>query len=79
MPDVAAALKRVEEFGYEVIKPLGEAEESTMGVSEEIVDSKEGDVVEGYKHVFRQLAFVRDPDVSGFFFEGLLVGIDKRG
>lgn len=67
MPDVAAALKRVEEFGYEVIKPLGEAEESTMGVSEEIVDGKEGDVVEGYKHVFRQLAFVKDPDVSCFF------------
>lgn len=67
MPDVVAALKRVEEFGYEVIKPLGDAEESTMGVSEKIVNGKEGNVVEGYKHVFRQLAFVRDPDVSCFF------------
>jgi lactoylglutathione lyase len=64
VPDVAAALKRVEEFGYEIIKPLGDAEESTMGVGGGIVEGKEGEVVGGYKHVFRQLAFVRDPDVS---------------
>jgi hypothetical protein len=78
VPDVAAALRRVEQFGYEIIKPLGEAEERTMGVNEEIVDGKEGDVVEGYKHVFRQLAFVRDPDVSDFFFEGLLMVIHRN-
>lgn len=64
VPDVAAALKRVEEFGYEVIKPLGEAENGQMGVSDVVVSGKEGPVNEGYKHVFRQLAFVKDPDVS---------------
>ncbi|CAI6339075.1 unnamed protein product [Periconia digitata] len=73
VPDVAAALDRVKNFGFEVIKPLGEAKESTMGVP-----MKEGDmkvqcvgesvaVDEGYKRVFEQLAFVKDPDVSFFF------------
>lgn len=65
MPDVAEAVERVRSFGYEVIKPLGKAEEDTMAVSQEIVDGKFGAVEEGYKHVFRQLAFVKDPDVSG--------------
>lgn len=68
MPDVSAALKRVEEFGYEIIKPLGDAEEVRMGVSAKIVSGTEGVVDEGYKHVFRQLAFVRDPDVSSSLF-----------
>ena len=35
-----------------------------MGVSDVVVSGKEGPVDEGYKHVFRQLAFVKDPDVS---------------
>jgi lactoylglutathione lyase len=67
VPDVGEALERVKKFGYEVIKPLGEAEEAQMGVPMKAMEGKE--VVEGYKHVFRQLAFVRDPDVSvmGFF------------
>jgi lactoylglutathione lyase len=73
VPDVATALKRVEEFGYEVIKPLGKAEESTMGVSTEIVEGKEGGVAEGYKHVFQQLAFIRDPDVSTYFLRAGVV------
>lgn len=64
VPDVAEAVDRVKSFGYEVIKPLGEAEEDTMAVSQEIVENKFGAVEEGYKHVFRQLAFVKDPDVS---------------
>lgn len=64
---MAAALKRVEEFGYAIVKPLGEAQESTMGVNAKIVQGGEGEVAEGYKHVFRQLAFVRDPDVSFLF------------
>lgn len=64
VPDVAEAIKRVERFGFEVIKPLGEAKENTMGVPGFIVDGKSEAVHEGHKHVFRQLAFVKDPDVS---------------
>lgn len=38
-----------------------------MGVSERIVKGEEGEVMEGYRHVFQQLAFVRDPD--GYWVE----------
>jgi catechol 2,3-dioxygenase-like lactoylglutathione lyase family enzyme len=62
VPDVGKALERVRSFGYEVIKPLGEVEDKQMGVPMKAMEGTE--VVEGYKHVFRQLAFVRDPDVS---------------
>ncbi|KAH7137932.1 Glyoxalase/Bleomycin resistance protein/Dihydroxybiphenyl dioxygenase [Dendryphion nanum] len=65
--DVAAAIERIKEFGYEVIKPLDEAKTETMGVSVRVAQGEEGSVVEGYKHVFRQLAFVRDPD--GYWVE----------
>ncbi|KAF2704125.1 Glyoxalase/Bleomycin resistance protein/Dihydroxybiphenyl dioxygenase [Pleomassaria siparia CBS 279.74] len=67
VPDVSLALQRVVDFGYEIIKPLGEAEEKTMGVSSKVVSGQVGEVVEGYKKVFRQLAFVRDPD--GYWVE----------
>lgn len=63
VPDVGEALERVKAFGFEVIKPLGEADEGTMGLPESVVKGEGGLVHEGYKHVFRQLAFVRDPDV----------------
>lgn len=61
VPNVEDAIERVKGFGYEVIKPLGEAKVEQMGVPKK---AEEGEVDEGYKHVFRQLAFVRDPDVS---------------
>jgi lactoylglutathione lyase len=61
VPDVGEVLKRAEEFGYKVIKPLGEADVEQFGVPSFV---KSEDVVEGYKFVFRQLAFVVDPDVS---------------
>lgn len=64
VPDVAEALERMKGFGYEVIKPLGEAEVEQMGLPPDVVKGRHEDVAEGYKHVFRQLAFVRDPDVS---------------
>ncbi|KAF2122072.1 Glyoxalase/Bleomycin resistance protein/Dihydroxybiphenyl dioxygenase [Lophiotrema nucula] len=67
VPDVAAALERVKSFGYEVIKPLDSAEVKDMAVPGAVVEGKEGEVVEGYKNVFRQLAFVRDPD--GYWVE----------
>jgi len=67
VPDVQAVLKRVADFGYQIIKPLGEAKTEQFGVPDFV---KGENVAEGYKHVFRQLAFVVDPDVSdiwGFF------------
>ncbi|KAK0099600.1 hypothetical protein ONS95_013503 [Cadophora gregata] len=69
VPDVAKVLERAREFGVEVIKPLGESEVGQYGV-EGLVEGRveEGrDVVEGYKFVFRQLAFLRDPD--GYWVE----------
>lgn len=65
VPDVSEAIKRVQDFGYKVIKPLDEAKEGQMGVPNSVVKGIAGVVDEGYKHVFRQLAFVEDPDVSG--------------
>lgn len=64
VPDVAVALERVKGFGYQVLKPLHEAREEQMAIPQDAVDGKFGEVHEGYKHVFRQLAFVQDPDVS---------------
>ena len=67
VPDVAETLSRVRSFGYEVIKPLDEAAEEQMGLPEDVVRGRYGGVAEGYKHVFKQLAFVKDPDVSSYF------------
>lgn len=64
VPNVADAIDRVRSFGYEVIKPLDQAKEEQMGVPKDVVEGQYGNVDEGYKHVFRQLAFVKDPDVS---------------
>lgn len=68
VPNVDEATKRVQEFGFEVIKPLDQAREDQMALPDEVVQGKWGEVVEGYKHVFRQLTFVKDPDVSVPFF-----------
>ncbi|KAH7095009.1 Glyoxalase/Bleomycin resistance protein/Dihydroxybiphenyl dioxygenase [Paraphoma chrysanthemicola] len=67
VPDVAKALERVKSFGYEVIKPLDEASEEQMGLPDDVVKGKHEAVHEGYKHVFKQLAFVKDPD--GYWVE----------
>lgn len=64
VPDVDVALERVQDFGYQVLKPLNEAKEEQMAIPKDAVDGKFGEVHQGYKHVFRQLAFVKDPDVS---------------
>jgi lactoylglutathione lyase len=64
VPDVSKALERVKDYGYEVIKPLDEARVDQMGMPPEVEQGKHGEVPEGYKHVFRQLAFIKDPDVS---------------
>jgi lactoylglutathione lyase len=65
VPDVVEALARVKEFGYEIIKPLDEAKEEQMGMPPAAIAGEFGEVAEGYKHLLRQLAFVKDPDVSG--------------
>ncbi|KAI8939389.1 hypothetical protein NX059_003172 [Plenodomus lindquistii] len=75
VPDVGAALERASAHGYEVIKPVGEAEESQMGIPKGI-DGGFGNVAEGYKGVFRQLGFVRDPD--GYWVE-LVPQVIKSG
>ncbi|KAI4627415.1 uncharacterized protein J4E87_003978 [Alternaria ethzedia] len=67
VPDVPEALERIKSFGYEVIKPLDEAKEEQMGLPAEAVEGKHGTVQDGYKHVFKQLAFVKDPD--GYWVE----------
>lgn len=64
VPDVDAALKRAAEFGYKIIKPLGEDKTEQLGVPDFV---KGDDVAEGYKYVFRQLAFILDPD--GYWVE----------
>jgi catechol 2,3-dioxygenase-like lactoylglutathione lyase family enzyme len=64
VPDVTEALTRVKSFGFEVIKPLNEAKEEQMGLPDKVVQGDYGHVSELYKHVFKQLAFVKDPDVS---------------
>ncbi|PVH76825.1 Glyoxalase/Bleomycin resistance protein/Dihydroxybiphenyl dioxygenase [Cadophora sp. DSE1049] len=69
VPDVKEVLERAREFGFEVIKPLGESQVGQYGVEglEEGKVDERRDVVEGYKFVFRQLAFLRDPD--GYWVE----------
>ncbi|KAH7321967.1 Glyoxalase/Bleomycin resistance protein/Dihydroxybiphenyl dioxygenase [Rhexocercosporidium sp. MPI-PUGE-AT-0058] len=69
VPDVKELLERAKEFGYEILKPLGESQAHQYGVPglEEGKVDEGRDVVEGYKFVFRQLAFLRDPD--GYWVE----------
>ncbi|KAH8643242.1 hypothetical protein IG631_00705 [Alternaria alternata] len=62
VPDVAEAVERVKSHGFEVIKPLDEAKEEQMGIPADAVAGKHGKVPDGYKYLFKQLAFVKDPD-----------------
>jgi catechol 2,3-dioxygenase-like lactoylglutathione lyase family enzyme len=64
VPDVAETLERVKSFGFEIIKPLNEAKINQFGMPDDVVQGMHGEVPEGYKHVFKQLAFAKDPDVS---------------
>ncbi|KAJ4365566.1 hypothetical protein N0V83_008186 [Neocucurbitaria cava] len=42
VPDVSTTLSRIRAAGYEVIKPLGEAEEGTMGLPDDVVQGGMG-------------------------------------
>ncbi|KAL7270872.1 hypothetical protein RUND412_006410 [Rhizina undulata] len=66
VPDVAKCLERLKNVCPDlvVLKGLGEDAFGSMGVPGE---GAEGEVEEGYKNVFRQLAFVKDPD--GYWVE----------
>lgn len=64
VPNVAETLERLKSFGYEIIKPLDEAKVEQMGMPDDVVEGKYEVVAKGYEHVFKQLAFIRDPDVS---------------
>jgi lactoylglutathione lyase len=65
VPDVAEAVERVKGFGYEVIKPWDEANDEQMGLPEDALSGKYGKISEAFRHSFRQIALVKDPDVSG--------------
>jgi catechol 2,3-dioxygenase-like lactoylglutathione lyase family enzyme len=64
VPNVAETVERVKSFGFEIIKPLDEAKMTQFGMPDDVAQGKLGEVPEGYKHVFKQLAFAKDPDVS---------------
>lgn len=64
VPDVPKTVERMKSFGYEVMKPLGEAKGEQMAIPDDVAQGKYGEIAEGYKHVFKQIAFVKDPDVS---------------
>jgi lactoylglutathione lyase len=64
VPDVVAGLARVKEFGYEVVKPLDEAKDEQMGMPPEAIAGRFGELAEVCKFLLKQLAFVKDPDVS---------------
>ncbi|KAI5786848.1 Glyoxalase/Bleomycin resistance protein/Dihydroxybiphenyl dioxygenase [Pyronema domesticum] len=74
VPNVAAALERLKKVCPEVkvLKDVGVDKFETMGVpglgvGEERAGTENDIVEEGYKKVFRQLAFVEDPD--GYWVE----------
>jgi len=66
VPDVGEVLERCRGAGYKILKDLGDGGGSTekLGVPGFL---RVEDVSEGYKFVFRQLAFVEDPD--GYWVE----------
>jgi lactoylglutathione lyase len=74
VPNVVAALERLKKVcpGVRVLKDVGVGKFETMGVpglgvGEERAGTENDIVEEGYKKVFRQLAFVEDPD--GYWIE----------
>lgn len=67
VPNVALALQRIQKFGFDIIKPLDDARAEHMGLPPELAQDKHQKVDERYKQIFRQLAFVRDPD--GYWVE----------
>lgn len=68
VPDVPAALERLQEAGVQVIKPLGVTTRESIPISkwEEEQGVGLGTIHPNYKSVFDQIAFVRDP-VRGVF------------
>ena len=64
VPDVPAALKRLEENGVKVIKPLGVTTNRSIPISEweENKGVGVGEIHPNYKAVFDNIAFVQDPD-----------------
>jgi len=71
VPDVPAALARLEKAGAKVFKPLGVATNATIPIPDGKVE-----IVEGFKEVYRQIAMIQDPD--GYFIELVPQFIDKR-
>ena len=64
MPDVPAALQRLEEAGVKVVKPLGVTTRETIPLSkwEEEKGVGVGEIHPEYAKVFDNIAFVMDPN-----------------
>ncbi|KAA8912976.1 Glyoxalase/Bleomycin resistance protein/Dihydroxybiphenyl dioxygenase [Sphaerosporella brunnea] len=69
VPDVAVAIERLKKVypELEVLKGLGDDSFASMGIPPTRRGGEDNDVQAGYKAVFRQLAFVKDPD--GYWVE----------
>jgi lactoylglutathione lyase len=69
VPDVGATIERLKKVcpDLEVLKGLGEDSFASMGVPYTGEGGEDSKVEDGYKAVFRQLAFVKDPD--GYWVE----------
>jgi lactoylglutathione lyase len=64
VPDVPAALAHLTAHGVKIIKDLGVATRESVPLSQWEAQRGLGlgELHQGYKHVFKQIAFVRDPD-----------------
>ncbi|KZO96828.1 Glyoxalase/Bleomycin resistance protein/Dihydroxybiphenyl dioxygenase [Calocera viscosa TUFC12733] len=71
VPDVPAAIARLEKFGAKVFKPLGVATNETIPVPPGKVE-----IVDGYKDLYRQIAMIQDPD--GYLVELVPQHLEKK-
>ncbi|KAK9378721.1 Glyoxalase/Bleomycin resistance protein/Dihydroxybiphenyl dioxygenase [Kockiozyma suomiensis] len=64
VPDVPAAIERLTKLGVKVFKPLGVSSRETIPLSEweESRGIGKGTIHENYHNIFKQIAFVQDPD-----------------
>ena len=76
VPDVPAAVKRLEEAGVKVLKPLGATTKESIPISEWEIGKGVGlgDIHDNYRAVFDNIAFVQDPD--GYIVELVPQGLD---
>lgn len=63
VPDVPAAVKRMQDAGVPILKPLGVSTRESIPLTKWEADQGvgHGEIHENYKHIFDQIAFVQDP------------------